>query len=604
MFRRSCVRGDAAVARATRFRLQSLAPEMSDSFPSVLKKSNGNSLREWSVAPLVSVCVSLAVVAAFFRLGTASGHDVAFHMASWLDAAGQWKEGILFPRWTEWANFGFGEPRFIFYPPLSWLFGAFLGTLIRWQSVALVFNVCTQVFAGLSMYALARRISERRFAVLLAAGCFAANPYALLIIYMRSDFAELLAIAFFPLLFLAALRVSGDLSGGEKRDWLRNAFPFAVWFCAIWLSNAPAAVIATYSVALVFAIAAWRQRSAVPLKDGAAGMVLGFGFAAFYLIPAIYEQRWVNISGALAGGLRPAENFLFAKTSDAEHDDFNRIASRLAVLLIAWVCVAAIAAWRLRSTTSDSARKTIPQVTTGVLAAGAIFLMLPISNVLWKVLPELRFVQFPWRWMSVLAVCAVVLTAASARDWMRWVWVMCVVVVLGGSGYVLVKEAWWDTEDMPALQAALKKGAGFEGTDEYDPIGDDRTDLPQQRQRAMMQSVSGDSEVYKEAKIVVERWSAEHRTVRVVASKPGRLAVELLNYPGWRVTLNGNLLLPQHPRRTEQMIVPVPAGESEIHIDFTRTIDRAAGGWISALSFLASLGALGWKRRTAQPASD
>src|SRR5258707_3434070 len=228
-----------------RVRVQSLAPEMSDSFPSVLKRSNGNSLREWSVAPLVSVCVSLAVVAAFFVLGTGSGDDVPFHMASWVDAAGQGKEGIFFPRWTEWANFGFGEPRFIFYPPLSWLFGAFLGTLIRWQSVALAFNVCTQVFAGLSMYALMRRINDTRFAVLLAAGCFAANPYALLIIYMRSDFAELLAIAFFPVFFLAALRVSGDISGGEKRDWLQNTFPFAIWFCAIWLMNAPVAVSAT-----------------------------------------------------------------------------------------------------------------------------------------------------------------------------------------------------------------------------------------------------------------------------------------------------------------------------------------------------------------------
>jgi len=586
-----------------RFRVQSLAPEMSDSFPSVLKRSNNNSLREWSVAALVSVCVSLAVVAPFFRLGTASGHDVAFHMASWLDAAGQWKEGVLFPRWTEWANFGFGEPRFIFYPPLSWLFGAFLGTLIPWQSVALAFNVCAQVLAGLSMYALMRRINDNRFAALLGAGCFAANPYALLIVYMRSDFAELLAIAFFPLLFLAALRVSGDLGGGEKRDWLRNTFPFAVWFCAIWLSNAPAAVIATYSVALVFAIAAWRQRSAVPLKNGTSGMALGFGFAAFYLVPAIYEQRWVNISGALAGGLRPAENFLFAKTSDAEHDYFNRIASQLAVLLIVWVCVAGIAAWRLRSAGSDSSRKSIPLLTTRFLAAGAIFLMLPISNVLWRVLPELRFVQFPWRWMSVLAVCAMILTAVAARDWLRWGWLMCAAVVLTGSGYLLVKKAWWDTEDMPALQAALKNGAGFEGTDEYDPIGDDRTDLPQQRQRAVMLNGSADSEAHKEAKIVVERWSAEHRMVRVVANKPGRLAVELLNYPGWQVTLNGNLILPQHAKGTEQMIVAVPAGESEIHIDFARTIDRAAGGWISALSFLASLGAIGWKRRTAQSAN-
>src|SRR5258708_39480841 len=98
-------------------------------------------------------------------------------------------------------------------------------------------------------------------------------------------------------------------------------------------------------------------------------MVLLFGFAAFYLSPAIYEQRWVNISGALAGGLRPAENFLFAKTSDAEHDDFNRIASRLAVQLIVWGCVAGIAAGRFRSAGADSPRKPIPRLATALPAS-------------------------------------------------------------------------------------------------------------------------------------------------------------------------------------------------------------------------------------------
>jgi hypothetical protein len=45
------------------------------------------------------------------------------------------------------------------------------------------------------------------------------------------------------------------------------------------------------------------------------------------------------------------------------------------------------------------------------------------------------------------------------------------------------------------------------------------------------------------------------------------------------------------------MIIPVPAGESELKIDFTRTIDRALGGWISVGSLAASLTVLFWKRR-------
>jgi hypothetical protein len=540
--------------------------------------------------------VSLAVIAPFFFLGTASGHDVAFHMASWLDAASQWKQGVILPRWTEWANFGFGEPRFIFYPPLSWLFGAFLGTILPWTSVATVFIFSVQTFAGLSAYTLLRRLADTRCAALIGAANFAANPYALLIVYMRSDFAELLAIAFFPLLLLATLRLSGVVSGGSLGA-SQKIIHFAIAFCAIWLSNAPAAVIASYSVALIIAFAAVQQKSSAPLIHGGSGVLLGFGLAAFYLIPAIYEQRWVNITDALAGGLTPAENFLFAKTSDAEHDGFNHIASRLAVLLILWVMVAAIAARRSGFAKSGANRYSKLFPAMAALDGVATLLMFPITLVFWRFLPELRFVQFPWRWMSILALCAMVFTAISARRWLRWAWLLFAMVTLAGSAHYLVKNAWWDTEDMPTLQAAMKDGVGFEGTDEYDPVGDDHTDLGQKDVRAKFLPSSADAETRKEARIVVEKWTVEHRALRVVTRAPGRVALHLLDYPAWRATLNGIAIPLQHPKGTEQMIVAVAAGESELHIDFTRTADRTAGGWISIASLAASISVLVWKRR-------
>ena len=54
-------------------------------------------IRGWLPALFVSLFISLAIVSAFFSLGNAPGHDFQYHAASWLDAAGQWKEGIVFP---------------------------------------------------------------------------------------------------------------------------------------------------------------------------------------------------------------------------------------------------------------------------------------------------------------------------------------------------------------------------------------------------------------------------------------------------------------------------------------------------------------------------
>ena len=551
--------------------------------------------REWAGAAVLSLLVAVAVVSPFFFLGTASGHDISFHMASWLDAAGQWKQGILLPRWTEWANFGYGEPRFIFYPPLSWLLGAFLGSVIPWSAVTATFVVGVQTFAGVSAFALLRRLVDSRWAGLFGAACFVANPYALVIIYARSDFAELLAMAFFPLLFGSAFRLcSSNEERTNRSDRFRGTVVFAVVFGAVWLSNAPAAVIATYSVTFLFLLAALRQRSQRPALHGGGGILLGLGLASFYLIPAIYEQRWVNITDALAGGLAPAENFLYATTTDAEHDAFNRVASNIAVVLLVWCGAGALAAWRgkWRGGFKSDALQPLAMLTAGVL-----LLMLPITSLLWRFLPELRFVQFPWRWMSALALCSVIFMAATATARFRWVWLAVAAVAAASCGHYIAKHTWWDTEDMPAQQAAIAGGEGFEGTDEYDPVGDDHTGLAQKQPRAWFVSESGQAEERSDERIFVDRWTAEHRTLRTVMPRSGRVAIRLLDYPAWQVSVNGNLMKPRHGVETNQMILPVAAGESRIEIIFARTWDRTFGALVSILTACGLIGLGLWSRK-------
>ena len=160
---------------------------------------NKNSKRAWLLAFCVSLATALAIISPYFWKGNGSGHDFSFHAASWMDAAAQLRDGTFLPRWTEGANYGFGEPRFIFYPPVSWMFGAFLSFVVPWAYVPATFIVLTQTLAGLSAFALGRRLFPESGALFCAA-CFAANPYSLLIVYNRSDFAEQLALVFFPLL--------------------------------------------------------------------------------------------------------------------------------------------------------------------------------------------------------------------------------------------------------------------------------------------------------------------------------------------------------------------------------------------------------------------
>jgi hypothetical protein len=546
--------------------------------------------REWLLAGALSLTASLIIIAPFFHWGSASGHDFEFHVSSWLDVAGQWKEGILFPRWTAWANHGFGEPRFIFYPPLSWMLAPVLSFFVPWAYVPVLFIVLVQTFAGISAFVLARRLLPYHAAI-FAAVIYAANPNALLIIYMRSDFAELLANAFFPLLLLAALRLTGLLETG-KASRTRAIVGFAVTFAAVWLSNAPAGVIMTYSVVLLFGWIGFSERSWKPLAYGATGMALGFGLAGLYLVPAAYEQRWVNIGQVLSAGLLPSQNFLYTVIDDPEHNLFNWIASTNAIILIVATGIAALVVHRRGAGEDLISEDAKMWRVLLLLAAAATLMMLKSTAILWDVLPKLRFVQFPWRWMSILAVTfAWFLAAATTKPRYRWIWMSTTIAVLAATGIFFVRNTWWDADDVPSLEFTIEHGRGFEGTDEYDPVGDDHYNLPTKgpQPQAVILPVRDGLPVPDGTRVFVERWTAEERIIRVESPEPARLALRLLNYPAWQIRVNDSFIRPESPTDTNQMMVPIPHGQSTIRVRFTRTLDRTVGLLLSLLSALLSV---------------
>jgi hypothetical protein len=361
-------------------------------------------------------------------------------------------------------------------------------------------------------------------------------------------------------------------------------------FAAVWLSNAPAGVMASYSIALLFVWAALRDKSLQLLLRGAGGLALGFGLTSFYLLPAAYEQRWVNIAQALSSGLLPSQNFLYTQIGDPEHNLFNWIASSVAIMLMVMAGIAGILAHRDADGGDHGEKKELWRVMLLLSAASTIFMIKP-SGIFWEYLPKLRFVQFPWRWMAILAVpYAYFGAAAIARRQTRWIWAAVVFFAVGGTAIVLIQKAWWDSEDVPVLQEAIASQQGFDGTDEYDSAGDDHTNLPQKAARVQILPDDSNEESTAEPQIQVERWTAEDRELSVTSSKPVRVAVRLLNYPAWRVEVNGKALTPQVAETTTQMILRVYAGTQRIRIKFVRTPDRALGDAVSAGAGIALLG--------------
>jgi len=377
------------------------------------------------------------------------------------------------------------------------------------------------------------------------------------------------------------------------RSARRSIVFLAIMFATVWLTNAPAGVVASYSLTMLFAWTALTQKSWRPLLHGAAALALGFGLAAFYLLPAAYEQRWVNISLALASGLQPPQNFLYSIIADAEHNAFNRIASHAAVLMIVLTAVfAALSFPRDRSATALLSKNLWNALVA--LSVTAAFLMTRISNILWIVLPKLRFVQFPWRWMSILAIpFACFVSAAIVHKRMRGYkaasLIVALLAILTCTATYMVRHTWWDSEDIPVLLEALQNDEGFEGVDEYDPLGDDHSLLPEKSERVTLVPATPQANVESKAEIKFQRWTAEKKEIRITTREPSVLKLRLLDYPAWRVEVNEAEVVPEQTGETAQITVPLPTGSSHVVVGFIRTPDRSIGGMISAASVLIAL---------------
>ncbi len=545
--------------------------------------------------------------------GCSCGHDFDFHLVNWMEAARQFSRGNLHPHWAFSPAFNAGEPRFVFYPPLSWTLGALLGLLLThlpgvspsagWTATPIAFTWLALTLSGLTLYHLARAFAGNN-AALLAAVLYLANPYMLFTAYERTAYGELLAAAWIPLVLLAILRERVTIPG--------IALPVAL----LWLTNAPAAVMGCYTLALLAAIRLSAELSSSPRRSTlrfalktAAGATLGLTLAAFYLVPAAYERRFVQISMATIAGMRIDHNFLFEHTGTSAdallHDQVLHTASLIAVVLLAGTAAALIAVLVvrkvLRKRNSPSSRPLdapsrppFPILPLAVLTAGIALMLTPLSAHLWKHAPDAAFLQFPWRLLAILSpILALSVAATGHRLRLSFTATAIAAVALLAAlvlpAYHLFRQPCDPEDTTPAQLAQFQSHAGTDPTDEYTPATADNDTLKPDDPPYWL-APAADA-----AAPTASQPGSAPMDLTVTAPMPEDLILNLRAYPAWRIVLNG-ALDPTREQRDDGLIAfPIPAGASTISIRYAHTRDQSLGDAISLLALLLLLLAM---RRT------
>ena len=356
----------------------------------------------------------------------------------------------------------------------------------------------------------------------------------------------------------------------------------------------------------------------------AAGTALGLGIAAFYVLPAAYERRYVQIAMAIIPNMRIQDNFLFHHTTDVLHDQVLHTASLIAVLLVTVMVLALTAAYirhatsKSNLTTRDQSRedaaprpdpeqasrveggvespphfvstRTASNIThllasLAILTIAITLLLTPLTAFIWNHTPELAFLQFPWRILAVLAAVlgltiALALTPLNLKPASITAITLAMAAAFTYPSYTAFHQTC-DAEDTVRIRLALfHSNQGTDPTDEYTPVPADNDSLAHTDPPYWL---SPDPNAKPKSNTAPGPAPA-HLTLN--SPIPEDIILNLRDYPAWRITVNGSPVT-NHIQRDDGLIaLPISAGPSTVDINYAQMPDQTLGDLVTVIALI------------------
>jgi 6-pyruvoyl-tetrahydropterin synthase related domain len=498
--------------------------------------------------------------------------------SGFIDALG---EGAVYPRWLANPNFGAGSPAMNYYPPLQFYFVAAFhlvtGDVLKamawscWLALAL---------SGVTSYIFARSMLSQR-AALLAAALYVLAPYHLLDLYQRASLSEFWAFAWVPLVLYSTRRV---ITG---EGW--RAFPLLAVSYALLLLTHVLTAFATTLVLPIYALLITRDKRRIAKAAAAVG--LGLGLSAIFVAPLVLERDYVrlhrihqekftrtflieNLPAAFSAEPLPAgqePEFFY------QQPDYPLFEAGMAIFIILFA-LATFLLWRRAGGNAGDNSKRSAFLAVWVVTLLGLLMTTRLSEPIWRFIPGLPFMQYPFRWLLIASVGMSVLSAAAlsvaASGKRRKAFGAAIALMLALNLVVAVLAV---IRQPRGEQAIPKEVNGLE-VPEYRPrtwdVKKGREDAP-----AGVIVLDGDAS----AQAVDEHGSRQ--SYQVAATTDSLVRFPTLYFPGWTGRVDG---VKVETSPTEDGYVQVRAGPGEylLTLSFEDTWPRTIGKLLSLLSLL------------------
>lgn len=338
-------------------------------------------------------------------------------------------------RWVPDLGGLYGYPIFNYYAPLPYYFGELIyllaGNFIL--TVKIMFAI-TFVGSYVFMYLLAKKFWGK-LGGSLAATFYAFAPYHAVDFYVRGAMGEMWALMLFPAIFWAIAKL-------EEQTKISN-FLLLGLFLAILITSHNLSTMIFLPFSLVWiALFFFRRRRKKFLWYSFLSLFLAICLSAFYLLPMILEKNLVHIDTTTYGYFSYTEHFKGFRKLLGRSWDFgssirevpggekDKLPTQIGwVHLVGWV-LALISLKFLWKSNKFLCWIIIFGSVSTILSALMIH---PRSQVLWKAIETLKYLQFPWRFLLLVIFFISFLSGgifALQKKHNRKIWYLLILLVV------------------------------------------------------------------------------------------------------------------------------------------------------------------------------
>lgn len=520
------------------------------------------------------IFIILPVILPYFHQGYFPTHDGEWAVVRLADMFRSIRD-LQFPvRYSGSLNFGYGYPLFNFAYPMPYYLGL-LFVFLKFGfvgSIKAIF-VLSVIFSAIGMYLLSKRVFASRSAGIISAVLYTYMPYHLVDLFVRGSIGESVSFALFPFILLFVYNL---FTHKEKLFFS----VLAGIFLSLLIPTHNIMAVLFIPVLLVFVAGLYFSKlNRVHPGYFVILFSIGLGLSAFFYLPALLEKQNIVLSVIPIADrslyfVNPLA-LLFSPFGYGTPTDVNPFSYQIGLpLILTFLIVCFLLIKRIFRSSHDQ-KNTFILFLAG-LAVVFLFLLFSPAEFIWRTLPLLKEINYPWTLLSQIGLIFSFVAGflCTQKKLYTYIAVLCGVLVIWLYMPYAKPYEYVDRGDM----YYMTNHATTTSSNELMPLW-----------------VSSHPNTLVDTKVILQNnqgsisdlsVSSDEITFHASLASSAAVRINTIYYPGWVVTKDNTDIHFTYENDLGVIDIQLPQGKHTIRLEFTETPLRIFANMLSVLTFL------------------